>query len=90
MVIENLYNCFLNNSKSVVCITFMAFLVHFQVFMKEPERQKLQDTLHQAVIKKIILLQSLFRMVVDRRNFLRMKSAAVTIQVMLDVYSFSG
>lgn len=51
-----------------------------KVFMKEPERQKLQDTLHQAVIKKIILLQSLFRMVVDRRNFLRMKSAAVTIQ----------
>ncbi|XP_044126174.1 unconventional myosin-IXb isoform X3 [Bufo gargarizans] len=51
-----------------------------KVFMKEPERQKLQDTLHQAVIRKIILLQSLFRMVVDRRNFLRMKSAAVTIQ----------
>ncbi|XP_018423706.1 PREDICTED: unconventional myosin-IXb, partial [Nanorana parkeri] len=51
-----------------------------KVFMKEPERQKLQDTLHQAVIKKIILLQSLFRMVVDRRNFLRMKSAAVIIQ----------
>ncbi|XP_068090242.1 unconventional myosin-IXb isoform X3 [Hyperolius riggenbachi] len=51
-----------------------------KVFMKEPERQKLQDTLHQAVIKKIILLQSLFRMVVDRRNFLRMKFAAVNIQ----------
>ncbi|XP_069818388.1 unconventional myosin-IXb isoform X3 [Dendropsophus ebraccatus] len=51
-----------------------------KVFMKEPERQKLQDTLHQAVIRKIILLQSLFRMVVDRRNFLRMKSACITIQ----------
>ncbi|XP_066460703.1 unconventional myosin-IXb isoform X2 [Eleutherodactylus coqui] len=51
-----------------------------KVFMKEPERQKLQDTLHQAVIGKIIMLQSLFRMVVDRRNFLRMKNAAVTIQ----------
>ncbi|XP_075137034.1 unconventional myosin-IXb isoform X2 [Leptodactylus fuscus] len=51
-----------------------------KVFMKEPERQKLQDTLHQAVIRKIILLQSLFRMVVERRNFLRMKSATVTIQ----------
>ncbi|XP_075681423.1 unconventional myosin-IXb isoform X2 [Rhinoderma darwinii] len=51
-----------------------------KVFMKEPERQKLQDTLHQAVIRKIILLQSLFRMVVDRRNFLRMKSATFTIQ----------
>ncbi|KAM9330622.1 unconventional myosin-IXb [Gastrophryne carolinensis] len=51
-----------------------------KVFMKEPERQKLQDTLHQAVIKKIILLQSLFRMVVDRRNYLRLKSSAVTLQ----------
>ncbi|XP_063770558.1 unconventional myosin-IXb isoform X3 [Pseudophryne corroboree] len=52
-----------------------------KVFMKGPERQKLQDTLHQAVIKKIILLQSLFRMVVDRRNFLKMKFAAVTIKM---------
>ncbi|XP_056374114.1 unconventional myosin-IXb isoform X3 [Hyla sarda] len=51
-----------------------------KVFMKGPERQKLQDSLHQAVIRKIILLQSLFRMVVDRRNFLRMKSACITIQ----------
>ncbi|XP_072260772.1 unconventional myosin-IXb isoform X4 [Pyxicephalus adspersus] len=57
-----------------------------KVFLKEPERQKLQDTLHQAVIKKIILLQSLFRMVVDRRNFLRMKSAAVTIQAFWKSY----
>ncbi|XP_017953136.1 unconventional myosin-IXb isoform X4 [Xenopus tropicalis] len=51
-----------------------------KVFMKEPEREMLQDALHQAVIKKIILLQSLFRMVVEKRNFLRMKIAAVTIQ----------
>ncbi|XP_075063121.1 unconventional myosin-IXb isoform X3 [Mixophyes fleayi] len=52
-----------------------------KVFLKEPERQKLQDTLHQAVIKKIILLQSLFRMVVDRRNFMKMKFAAATIKM---------
>ncbi|XP_041435950.1 unconventional myosin-IXb isoform X3 [Xenopus laevis] len=51
-----------------------------KVFMKETERQTLQDTLHQAVIKKILLLQSLFRMVMERRNFLQMKIAAVTIQ----------
>ncbi|OCU00813.1 unconventional myosin-IXb isoform X2 [Xenopus laevis] len=51
-----------------------------KVFMKESERQTLQDALHKAVIKKIILLQSLFRMVMERRNFLRMKIAAVTIQ----------
>ncbi|KAM4707287.1 unconventional myosin-IXb isoform 2-T2 [Discoglossus pictus] len=57
-----------------------------KVFMKESERQKLQDTLHQAVIKKIILLQSLFRMVMDRRNFLRMKTAALSIQACWRAY----
>ncbi|XP_075439346.1 unconventional myosin-IXb-like [Ascaphus truei] len=51
-----------------------------KVFMKEPERQTLQDTLHQAVIRKIILLQSFFRMAMDRKAFLRMKLAAVSIQ----------
>ncbi|XP_069071785.1 unconventional myosin-IXb isoform X2 [Pleurodeles waltl] len=51
-----------------------------KVFMKEPERQKLQDTLHKEVIRKIILLQSWFRMVVERRHYLRMRQAAITIQ----------
>ncbi|XP_053558861.1 unconventional myosin-IXb isoform X2 [Bombina bombina] len=57
-----------------------------KVFLKEPERQKLQDMLHQAVIKKIILLQSLFRMVVEKGNLLRMKIAAVTIQAYWRAY----
>ncbi|XP_069505320.1 unconventional myosin-IXb isoform X3 [Ambystoma mexicanum] len=51
-----------------------------KVFMKEPERQKLQDTLHKEVIRKIVLLQSWFRMVVARRHYLRMRQAAITIQ----------
>ncbi|NXN96125.1 MYO9B protein, partial [Rhinopomastus cyanomelas] len=51
-----------------------------KVFMKEAERQKLQDTLHKEVIRKIILLQSWLRMVLERRRFLRTRQAAVVLQ----------
>lgn len=49
--------------------------------MKEAERQILQDTLHKEVIRKIILLQSWLRMVLERRRFLRLRQAAVVLQV---------
>ncbi|XP_075759078.1 unconventional myosin-IXb isoform X2 [Pelodiscus sinensis] len=51
-----------------------------KVFMKEAERQVLQDTLHKEVIRKIVLLQSWIRMVLERRHFLRMRQAAITLQ----------
>ncbi|NXF75634.1 MYO9B protein, partial [Sclerurus mexicanus] len=51
-----------------------------KVFMKEAERQILQDTLHKEVIRKIILLQSWLRMVLERRRFLRTRQAAVVFQ----------
>uniref|UniRef100_A0A8C3UGP0 Myosin IXB n=1 Tax=Catharus ustulatus TaxID=91951 RepID=A0A8C3UGP0_CATUS len=51
-----------------------------KVFMKEAERQILQDTLHKEVIRKIILLQSWLRMVLERRRFLRLRQAAVVLQ----------
>ncbi|NXF08168.1 MYO9B protein, partial [Smithornis capensis] len=51
-----------------------------KVFMKEAERQILQDTLHKEVIRKIILLQSWLRMVLERRRFLRTRQAAVVLQ----------
>ncbi|KAM9243771.1 unconventional myosin-IXb isoform 1-T1 [Dugong dugon] len=51
-----------------------------KVFLKELERQALQETLHREVMRKILLLQSWFRMVLERRHFLQMKRAAVTIQ----------
>ncbi|ELW67190.1 Myosin-IXb [Tupaia chinensis] len=51
-----------------------------KVFLKETERQALQETLHREVVRKILLLQSWFRMVLERRNFLQMKRAATTIQ----------
>uniref|UniRef100_A0A8C4K9Q1 Myosin IXB n=1 Tax=Dromaius novaehollandiae TaxID=8790 RepID=A0A8C4K9Q1_DRONO len=51
-----------------------------KVFMKEAERQILQDTLHKEVIRKIILLQSWLRMVLERRRFLRIRQAAIVLQ----------
>ncbi|NXP79478.1 MYO9B protein, partial [Ramphastos sulfuratus] len=51
-----------------------------KVFMKEAERQKLQDTLHKEVMRKIILLQSWLRVVLERRRFLRMRQAAIVLQ----------
>nr|XP_039323003.1 LOW QUALITY PROTEIN: unconventional myosin-IXb [Saimiri boliviensis boliviensis] len=51
-----------------------------KVFLKETERQALQETLHREVVRKILLLQSWFRMVLERRHFLQMKRAAITIQ----------
>ncbi|XP_066491862.1 unconventional myosin-IXb isoform X2 [Tiliqua scincoides] len=51
-----------------------------KVFMKEAVRQVLQDTLHKEVIRKIILLQSWLRMVLERRHYLRMRLAAITLQ----------
>ncbi|XP_051893630.1 unconventional myosin-IXb isoform X3 [Pristis pectinata] len=51
-----------------------------KVFMKESERQKLQDILHREVMRKILLLQNHFRAVLERRQFLRMRKAAIVIQ----------
>ncbi|XP_044938007.1 unconventional myosin-IXb isoform X9 [Mustela putorius furo] len=51
-----------------------------KVFLKETERQALQETLHREVVRKILLLQSWFRGVLERRHFLQMRQAAITIQ----------
>ncbi|XP_078388525.1 unconventional myosin-IXAa isoform X2 [Cetorhinus maximus] len=50
------------------------------IFMKEIERQRLQDMLHKEVLRRIVLLQSWFRAMIERRQFLQMKQAAVIIQ----------
>ncbi|XP_063146748.1 unconventional myosin-IXb [Candoia aspera] len=51
-----------------------------KVFMKEATRQVLQDTLHKEVIRKIVVLQSWLRMVLERRRFLRTRQATITLQ----------
>lgn len=52
-----------------------------QVFLKELERQQLQDTLHKDVMSKIIFLQRWFRARLQRKEFLDMRQAAILIQV---------
>lgn len=52
-----------------------------QVFLKELERQKLLDTLHKDVMRKIIFLQRWFRARLQRKEFLDMRQAAILIQV---------
>uniref|UniRef100_A0A8C0U436 Myosin IXA n=1 Tax=Cyanistes caeruleus TaxID=156563 RepID=A0A8C0U436_CYACU len=50
------------------------------VFMKERERQLLQDLLHQEVLRRIMLLQRWFRSLLCRRQFLSLRHAAISIQ----------
>ncbi|KAI4903676.1 hypothetical protein NFI96_030952 [Prochilodus magdalenae] len=51
-----------------------------KVYLKEPERQKLQDTLHKDVMHKIIFLQRWFRAKLLRSYFLQLREAAVFVQ----------
>uniref|UniRef100_A0A667XTV2 Myosin IXB n=1 Tax=Myripristis murdjan TaxID=586833 RepID=A0A667XTV2_9TELE len=51
-----------------------------KVYLKEPERQQLQDTLHKDVMRKIIFLQRWFKARLQRKEFLDMRQAAILIQ----------
>ncbi|XP_059425036.1 unconventional myosin-IXb-like isoform X1 [Carassius carassius] len=51
-----------------------------KVYLKELERQKLQDILHKDVMRKIIFLQCWFRAKIQRMEFIRMREAAILIQ----------
>ncbi|XP_051929923.1 unconventional myosin-IXb isoform X2 [Hippocampus zosterae] len=51
-----------------------------KVFLKELERQQLQDTLHKDVMRKIIFLQRWFKVRLQRKEFLDMRLSAVVIQ----------
>uniref|UniRef100_A0A8C8ZPA3 Unconventional myosin-IXa n=1 Tax=Prolemur simus TaxID=1328070 RepID=A0A8C8ZPA3_PROSS len=50
------------------------------VFLKEQERQHIQDLLHQEVLRRIILLQRWFRVLLCRQHFLHMRQASIVIQ----------
>ena len=52
-----------------------------QVYLKELERQHLQDTLHKDVMRKIIFLQRWFRARLQRTEYLAMRRAAIVLQV---------
>ncbi|XP_074521897.1 unconventional myosin-IXAa isoform X3 [Halichoeres trimaculatus] len=50
------------------------------VFLREAERQRLQALLHREVLRRIVTLQRRFRAQLERRQFVRMREAAVCIQ----------
>lgn len=64
-----------------------ASLSHTQVFLKEKERQQLQDTLNKEVMHRIIILQRWFRGCLLRLHFLQKKDATVIIQVTVTVFT---
>ncbi|XP_074534522.1 unconventional myosin-IXAa-like isoform X2 [Halichoeres trimaculatus] len=50
------------------------------VFLREAERQRLQTSLHQEVLRRIVTLQRRFRAVLERKHFVNMRTAAGVIQ----------
>ncbi|XP_047196371.1 unconventional myosin-IXAa isoform X3 [Hippoglossus stenolepis] len=50
------------------------------VFLREAERQRLQAILHREVLRLIVMLQRRFRARLERRQFVRMREAAICIQ----------
>ncbi len=60
-------------------------LSSIQVFLKEKERQLLQDTLNKEVMRHIIILQRWFRACLMRSHFLQKRDATLIIQVQLMV-----
>uniref|UniRef100_A0A6Q2YEH0 Myosin IXB n=1 Tax=Esox lucius TaxID=8010 RepID=A0A6Q2YEH0_ESOLU len=51
-----------------------------KVYLKELERQQLQDMLHKDVMRKILFLQRWFRARLERTYFLEMRRGAIVIQ----------
>ncbi|KAI4892972.1 hypothetical protein NFI96_021862 [Prochilodus magdalenae] len=51
-----------------------------KVFLKEVERQKLQETLHREVMRRILILQRWFRACLTRKHYLMKKKAIITLQ----------
>ncbi|KAF5301534.1 hypothetical protein FQR65_LT08838 [Abscondita terminalis] len=51
-----------------------------KVFLRESEKYKLDCKLHQQIMASIVTLQRWFRACLERRRFLRIKNAVVTIQ----------
>ncbi|XP_034541860.1 unconventional myosin-IXAa-like [Notolabrus celidotus] len=50
------------------------------VFLREAERQRLQTSLHQEVLRRIVTLQRRFRAVLERKRFVDMRRATCVIQ----------
>ena len=52
-----------------------------KLFLRESVKLQLDHGLHQAILRRVVVIQRWFRTVSERRHFLRVRSAAVRIQV---------
>lgn len=52
-----------------------------KIFMRECEKLKLDYRLHQQIMASIVILQRWFRVLIERRRFLRLREAVTTLQV---------
>lgn len=52
-----------------------------KIFMRECEKLKLDYRLHQQIMASIVVLQRWFRVLIERRRFLRLREAVTTLQV---------
>ncbi|KAL1505209.1 hypothetical protein ABEB36_004823 [Hypothenemus hampei] len=57
-----------------------------KIFMRESEKHKLDCKLHQQIMACIITLQRWFRVCLERRRFLRMRSAVILLQSYCRMY----
>ncbi|XP_031335127.1 unconventional myosin-IXa-like isoform X2 [Photinus pyralis] len=57
-----------------------------KVFLRESEKYKLDCKLHQQIMASIVTLQRWFRACLERRRFLRIRNAVVTIQSYCRMY----
>ncbi|XP_030757921.1 unconventional myosin-IXa-like isoform X2 [Sitophilus oryzae] len=57
-----------------------------KVFMRESEKHKLDCKLHQQIMAGIVTLQRWFRACLERKRFLRMKTAVVVLQSYCRMY----
>ncbi|XP_056644973.1 unconventional myosin-IXAa-like isoform X2 [Diorhabda sublineata] len=57
-----------------------------KVFMRETEKYKLDCKLHQQIMSSIVTLQRWFRACLERRRFLRIRTAVITLQSYCRMY----
>ncbi|XP_044740758.1 unconventional myosin-IXa-like [Chrysoperla carnea] len=58
-----------------------------KIFLRESEKIKLDFKLHQQIMASIISIQRWFRSCLERKRFLRLRNAAITIQSSWKIYT---
>ena len=62
-------------------LLFNCYGIFPQVFLRESEKMHLDSTLHTAIMQRVITIQRWVKTTLERQGFLRLREAAVVIQV---------